>query len=232
MLDLTTWNLTIPAPEATTVITTERLNSGYSSRYFRPQNDRSVHFWVPVNGSHTANSDYPRSELRETWPDGKLRNWYYEEADNRLNAELTVNQVPSKNKLVIGQIHSSNRPGDIGKPLVKLQYHFRPELNSGRIEALIRKHPDDDKVQNVALVTGITLDERFAYRLRLTPKGLLAISVYNDDDNGSYYRQIATSWSRQPLYFKAGAYAQDNAGHSSEGGRATFYVLNSSHRPR
>lgn len=228
MLDLTTWNLTVPATESATLITTERLNEGYSSQYFRPQRD-NVRFWVPVTGSHTLNSRYPRSELRETWPSGELRNWYHSEADNRLNAVLTVNQVPSKNKLVIGQIHSINRPGDVGEPLVKLQYHFRPELNSGRIEALVRKHPDDPHVQNIALVTGITLDERFAYRLRLTASGRLGISVFSDDDNGSYYRQIASSWSHQQLYFKAGAYAQDNAGSRSEGGRATFYHLNAAH---
>jgi len=229
MLDLTTWNLTVPASESAAVISTERLNKGYSSQYFRRQGDR-VSFWVPVTGSHTRNSRYPRSELRETWADGTLRNWYHRDADNQLNAVLTVNQVPSRNKVVIGQIHSVNRPGDVGEPLVKLQYHFRPELNSGRIEALVRKHPDDDKVQNIALVNDVTLDERFAYRLRLTASGRLGITVYSDDDNGAYYRQIASSWSHQQLFFKAGAYAQDNSGSSAEGGRTTFYHINAVHR--
>lgn len=229
MLDLSTWNLTVPATESATLITTERLGKGYSSQYFRPLGNHSVRFWVPVNGSHTANSRYPRSELRETWPNGELRNWYFSEADNILSATLTVNQVPSKNKLVIGQIHSINQPGNVGEPLVKLQYHYRPELNSGRIEALIRKHPDDAQVQNIALATGVTLDERFSYRLRLTATGRLGISVYSDDDDGSYYRKIASTWRHQQLYFKAGAYAQDNSGSSSEGGRATFYHLNTAH---
>ncbi|MBD9414387.1 polysaccharide lyase family 7 protein [Pseudomonas sp. PDM16] len=230
MLDLSTWNLTIPATESTTLITTERLNRGYSSQYFRPQRDSSVRFWVPVSGSRTLNSSYPRSELRETWPNGQLRNWYHHDADNILSAVLSVNQVPSKNKLVIGQIHAVNRPGDVGTPLIKLQYHFRPERNSGRIEALVRKHPDDSHVQNIALVSDVTLDERFAYRLRLTASGRLGITVYSDDDDGSYYRQIASGWSREQLYFKAGAYVQDNAGGKAEGGRATFYHLNTLHR--
>ncbi len=229
MFDLTTWNLTIPATESATLITTARLNNGYSSQYFRPQHDGSVRFWVPVNGSHTANSRYPRSELRETWPNGELHNWYYSNANNVLSAVLSVNQVPSKNKLVIGQIHSLNQPGNVGEPLIKLQYHFRPEFNSGRVEALIRKHPDDEQVQNIVLATDVTLDERFAYRLRLTASGRLGVTIHSDDDNGSYYRQIASSWRQQQLYFKAGAYAQDNSGSSSEGGRATFYHLNTAH---
>jgi hypothetical protein len=32
------------------------------------------------------------------------------------------------------------------------------------------------------------------------------------------------------LYFKAGAYIQDNEGPSDEGGRVTFFHLNSLHR--
>ena len=51
MLDLTTWNLTSPASESATVITTERLNKGYSSQYFRPQNS-SVRFWVLSDDPH------------------------------------------------------------------------------------------------------------------------------------------------------------------------------------
>lgn len=230
MLELATWNLTVPTTNSDTVISTEQLNSGYSSKYFYASKDGSVKFWTPVTGSNTKNSDYPRSELRQTWKSGELRNWYYGNADNQLNAVLTVNQVPSKYKVVIGQIHSSNRPGKVGKPLVKLQYHYRPEAKSGRLEALVRKHPDDDNVMNIALANDIDLNERIAYRLRITPNGQLGIRVTSDDDDGSYYRKLATSWSREPLYFKAGSYVQDNSGNSQEGGRVTFYRLSTSHR--
>lgn len=55
-------------------------------------------------------------------------------------------------------------------------------------------------------------------------------SASTDGDNGSLYRQLSSSWSKQYLYFKAGAYIQDNYGPDSEGGRVTFYHLNSLHR--
>ncbi|MBB2494766.1 polysaccharide lyase family 7 protein [Aquipseudomonas ullengensis] len=228
MLDLTTWNLTVPATSSTTLITTQRLNAGYSSQYFRPQRDHSVVFWVPVNGSRTASARYPRSELRETLRNGTLHNWYFSEADNILSAVLSVQQLPSKNKLVIGQIHSKDEPGSNNDPLLKLQYHL--VNGTGRIEALLRKYPGDSTVQNIILVNDVSLDERFSYQLRLTPSGRLRISVHSADDNGTYYRQLSSSWGLQQLYFKAGAYAQDNYGPSSEGARATFYHLNTLHR--
>ncbi len=185
-------------------------------------------FWVPVNGARSDSARYLRSELRETHPDGTLHNWYYSEADNLLSAVLSVQQVPSKNKLVIGQIHSKDEPGSANDPLLKLQYH---SVNgTGRIEALLRKQPGDSAVQNIVLVDGVTLDERFSYQLRITRSGRLGIRIDSDDDNGSYYRQLSSSWSHQLLYFKAGAYVQDNYGAASEGGRVTFYHLNTLHQ--
>jgi hypothetical protein len=208
VLDLTTWNLSIPTEPAPTTITTERLNNGYTSRYFRRNADGSVTFWVPVTGSTTADARYPRSELRETQHDGRLDNWLHASSDSYLSAVLQVDQVPSRNKVVIGQIHSTDVPGSQNDPLLKLQYHYRRGV--GRVELLLRARPGDSDV---------------------TPSGRIGISVASTDgDNGSLYRQLSSSWSKQYLYFKAGAYIQDNSGADSEGGRVTFYHLNSLHR--
>jgi len=229
MLDLTTWNLSIPTEPTPATITTERLNSGYASRYFRRNADGSVTFWVPVTGSTTADARYPRSELRETQHDGRLDNWLHASSDSYLSAVLQVDQVPSRNKVVIGQIHSTDVPGSQNDPLLKLQYHYRRGV--GRVELLLRARPGDSDVQNILLAENIQLGERFAYDLRVTPSGRIGISVASTDgDNGSLYRQLSSSWSKQYLYFKAGAYIQDNYGPDSEGGRVTFYHLNSLHR--
>lgn len=229
MLDLTTWNLDIPAYDSATLISTERLNNGYESQYFRRNADGSVTLWAPVNGSRTENSRYPRSELRETQADGTLSNWYQASSDSYLSAVLTVNQVPSKNKIVIGQIHSKDEPGSYGDPLIKLQYHYLRGV--GRLELLLRKRPGDKEVVNILLAENIQLNERFSYRLRLTPSGKLGVSVSSSDgDRGAHYQQLSAYWSKQLLYFKAGSYVQDNYGPSTEGGRVTFYHLNTQHR--
>ncbi|MFP6851304.1 MAG: polysaccharide lyase family 7 protein [Pseudomonas sp.] len=229
MLDLTTWNLSVPVAPTPVDISTTRINNGYSSQYFRRNSDDSITFWVPVNGSRTADASYPRSELRETKTDGKLNNWYYASADNYLTAVLTVNQVPSKNKVVVAQIHSKDEPGSQNDPLLKLQYHYLRGV--GRLELLLRKRPGDASVQNILLAENIQLNQRFSYELRITPSGKLGVKVTSTHgDNGSLYQQLSGYWGTQLLYFKAGAYVQDNEGPSTEGARVTFYSLNSLHR--
>lgn len=229
MLDLTSWNLTVPAYDSATMISTERLNNGYESQYFRRNADGSITFWVPVTGSLTEDASYPRSELRETQADGTLSNWHYYSADNYLSAVMAVNQVPSKNKVVIGQIHSKDEPGSENDPLIKLQYHYLRGV--GRLELLLRKRPGDTEVQNILLAENVQLNERFKYELRVTASGKLGVSVSSSDgDHGGLYQQLSAYWSKQQLYFKAGAYVQDNYGPSTEGGRVTFYHLNSLHR--
>lgn len=229
MLDLTTWNLSIPTDPAPTTISTARLNNGYQSRFFRRNGDGSVTFWVPVTGSTTADARYPRSELRETQRDGSLGNWLHASSDSYLSAVLNVDQVPSRGKVVIAQIHSTDEPGSQNDPLLKLQYHLRRGV--GRLEVLLRERPGDTQVRNILLAENVQLGERFGYDLRVTPSGRLGISVVSKDgDHGSLYRQLSHRWNDQQLYFKAGAYIQDNHGPTTEGGRVTFHWLNSLHR--
>ncbi|MBT8768280.1 polysaccharide lyase family 7 protein [Metapseudomonas boanensis] len=228
MIDLTTWNLTVPAYDSATLISTERLNNGYESQYFRRNDDGSITFWVPVTGSVTEDARYPRTELRETQADGTLSYWYHSSSDSYLSAVLSVEQVPSEGKIIIGQIHSKDEPGSQNDPLLKLQYHYL--RGKGRIEALLRKRPGDTEVENILLVDDVPLGQRFGYDFRLTPTGKLGIVITSPDDDGNHYRELSGYWSLQQLYFKAGAYIQDNYGPSNEGGRVTFYWLNGLHR--
>lgn len=229
MLDLSTWNLSIPTEPTPTTITTQHLNNGYQSRYFRHNDDGSVTFWVPVTGSTTEDARYPRSELRETQRDGSLDNWQHASSDSYLSAVLQVEQVPSKGKVVIGQVHSTDVPGSQNDPLLKLQYHYLRGV--GRVELLLRIRPGDKDVRNILLAENVQLGERFGYDLRVTPSGRIGVSVASvDGDEGALYRQLSSRWSTQSLYFKAGAYVQDNYGPDDEGGRVTFFHLNSLHR--
>lgn len=223
MLDLSTWNLTTPQRGPTATVSTAMLRRDYQSPYFHRSAD-GVEFWVPVNGAHTHGSEFPRTELRETQPNGALSSWRYTQADNLLVATLRVDTVPSSRRMVIGQIHSDGRSSAEALPLVKLVYQQR--LDQGRVQALVRERPDDITTHTYTVYDGIPLGEAFSYRLGVSRSGLLSIQV----NDGRLAQQLDPQWAFQGLYFKAGLYLQDNRGPASEGGRATFSNLTIYHQ--
>jgi hypothetical protein len=220
MIDLATWNLSIPEGSPPTTIETSQLVQGFRDEYFHADSG-TVFFWAPVTGATTANAIYPRSELRETYSNGTQRNWLYSAADNKLSATLTVNQVPSTGKIVIGQIHAK----DSTSPMVKLEYQYKTKTSTGNIVAKVRIRPDDEAGQVITIATGIKLNQSFSYLIHLSPAGVLTI-------NGAGYQwssPISSTWSDKPLYFKAGVYVQDNTGYPTEGGTVTFSLLDIDH---
>ncbi|AZE51684.1 lyase, putative [Pseudomonas chlororaphis] len=220
MIDLATWNLSIPEGSPPATIDTPRLVDGFKDQYFHSDTG-TLFFWSPVTGSRTANAIYPRSELRETYANGTLKNWTYPEADNLLYATLAVNQVPSSGKIVIGQIHAYNST----KPLVKVEYQYKTTTQSGNIVAKVRMHPDDTDSRVIIVAENVPLDREFSYLIHLSPGGALGVSAagYQWDT------QLSSTWRDKPLYFKAGVYVQDNTGYTSEGGKVTFYKLDIDH---
>lgn len=199
-----------------------RLVEGFKDQYFHSDTG-TLFFWSPVTGSRTANAIYPRSELRETYSNGTLKNWTYPEADNLLYATLAVNQVPSTGKIVIGQIHAYNST----KPLVKVEYQYKTTTQSGNIVAKVRMHPDDTDSRVIIVAENVPLDREFSYLIHLSPGGALGVSAagYQWDT------QLSSTWRDKPLYFKAGVYVQDNTGYTTEGGKVTFYKLDIDHNP-
>ncbi|AIC23326.1 MULTISPECIES: polysaccharide lyase family 7 protein [Pseudomonas] len=220
MIDLATWNLSIPEGSPPATIDTPKLVDGFKDQYFHSDTG-TLFFWSPVTGSRTANAIYPRSELRETYANGTLKNWTYPEADNLLYATLAVNQVPSTGKIVIGQIHAYNST----KPLVKVEYQYKTTTQSGNIVAKVRMHPDDADSRVIIVAENVPLDREFSYLIHLSPGGALGVSAagYQWDT------QISSTWRDKPLYFKAGVYVQDNTGYTTEGGKVTFYKLDIDH---
>ena len=220
MIDLATWNLSVPVGSPPYTVETSKLVDGFKDQYFHSDTG-TLFFWTPVTGSRTENAIYPRTELRETYSNGTLKNWYYPEADNLLYATLAVNQVPSSGKVVIGQIHAYQSQ----KPLVKVEYQYKTSTGTGNIVAKVRMHPDDDTGRVIIVATGVKLDQEFNYLIHLSPGGALGISAagYQWDT------QISTTWRDKPLYFKAGVYVQDNTGYTTEGGKVTFSKLDIHH---
>lgn len=220
MIDLSTWNLSIPVGSPAKTIETPALVKGYKDSYFRADNG-TLFFWAPVTGSTTKSAKYPRSELRETNADGSLRNWKYPAANNFLRASLTVNKVPSTGKVVIGQIHQY----DSNEPMVKLEYQYKTSSKTGNIVAKLRSSPSQDEPTVIQVGTGVPLNSKFDYTINLSPGGMLTI----DAANYHWAKQLSTGWKTKDLYFKAGVYVQDNAGYASEGGQVTFTKLEISH---
>jgi len=220
MIELAMWNLSIPVGVPATTIETRVLAGGYQDHYFQSK-DGAIFFWSPVNGTTTENAKYPRSELRETYADGSLRNWTYPGADHFLRAALSVSQVPSTGKIVIGQIHAYKS----SMPLLKLEYQYKAHTQSGNIVAKVRLRPEAE-IQTVTLATGIALDQRFTYVVHLTPKGTLVINL----NASKWGTRLDSGWAQKPLYFKAGVYTQDNTGYETEAGAARFDKLLIEHR--
>ena len=220
MIDLATWNLSVPVGSPPYTVETTKLVDGFKDQYFHSDTG-TLFFWAPVTGTRTENAIYPRTELRETYSNGTLKNWYYPDADNFLRATLTVSKVPSTGKIVIGQIHAYKSQ----KPMVKLEYQYKDSSETGNIVAKVRMHPDDDTARVITIATGIKLDREFSYLIHLSPGGALGISAagYQWDTD------ISAMWRDKPLYFKAGVYVQDNTGYTSEGGEATFSKLDIDH---
>lgn len=219
MIDLSHWNLTIPEQVPAEIIQTKVIKAGYRDRYFY-RTDSGTVFWAPVTGTTTKGSSYPRSELRETFSDGKQRNWYYKDAMNELSAELTVKQVPSQGRIVIGQIHSK----DSSKPYLKILY--KQVRGTGYVYLELRKKPGDKSSPTVMTYKGMPLDAPFRYEIDLAKSGELRVDI-----NGLVHKdKIDSAWAKKRLYFKAGVYALDNKGSSSEGGRVEFHKLWVSHR--
>jgi hypothetical protein len=220
MIELAMWNLSIPVGVPATTIETRVLAGGYQDHYFQSK-DGAIFFWAPVNGTTTESAKYPRCELRETYSDGRLRNWTYPGADHFLRAALSVNQVPSTGKIVIGQIHAYQS----SMPLLKLEYQYKTKTASGNIVAKVRMTPTA-AIQTITVVSGIVLGQAFSYAINLKPDGTLVIDL----DRTRWSTRLDSSWAAKPLYFKAGVYTQDNTGYETEAGAARFDQLSIEHR--
>lgn len=220
MIDLNTWNLTLPVG-APTVIETPALAAGYQDRYFQHLNGK-LYFVSPVTGATTKNAKYARSELRETKRNGELNNWTYPKAHHYLRAGLTMTQVPSVGKVVIGQIHAK----DDNKPMLKVEYQYKHDKSTGNVVAKVRTTPGGEEVVHT-LVQNVPLKQRMTYSIGLSSGGTLSVWVNKANWSG----KLNSAWAKKPLYFKAGVYAQDNSGPSTEAGAATFDKLEIEHKP-
>lgn len=217
MIDLSTWNLTLPVETPALTVATAAMPT-LQTAYFTNTGDKIV-FWAPVTGSVSGMSEYPRSELRETLADGKARNWLYNSGLNTLKGTLSVNQIPSNGRVVVAQIHAKNAAA----PLLKVIYRYANGI--GNIDLEYRVNPGDSKSPVAYTVPNVPLNKAFAYAIQMNKLGKLTVLI----NNAGPQIQLASSWYGYPFYFKAGVYTLDNTGPTTEGGKVTYTRLQVSH---
>lgn len=187
VLDLHNWYLTLPtgsSGQPDTVRQPELI--GYSSPFFQldPSRDGVV-CTSNAGGVTTANSSYPRAELREMDGD-KLASWSNESGTHTLEVRQAVTQLPkAKPEVVTAQIHDTK--SDV----------MEVRLEGGR---LIGRYADGKQ--------SFTIDPDYVlgtpYDLRIVAAGG-RIDVWYNGNHAGGLSQSGSGW-----YFKTGSYLQSN----------------------
>ncbi len=218
--DLSHFQLQLPIADGTNVktITSAQLAT-YTSDYFYTATDGAMTFWCPVTGAHTANTEYPRSELRETAVGG---DWQIS-GKHSLTARFKVTKTPPGNKgMIIGQVHGNKTDGTA--EVLKLEW-----MTSNAIIASVEENNSPATQQNLPL-GNYTLGSEYTYLIQLE-NSTLTVTI-QDDQGGSKSitsPYTAASWKEDTYYFKLGDYVQVNTGADTDGGRVSFYSFTITH---
>lgn len=196
-------------------------SAGYQDQYFYTGSDGAMTFFCPEDGAHTADSSYPRSELREMNADGTEANWAIAGA-NILSATLEVINVTDR--VAIGQIHigTALQSGVAAstKPLLELFYN-----DTGSIDLAIEQTPaGDDEI--FYYVGKAALGQQFSYSIELDGNDTITMTF-----NGVKTTYTApSSFNPYGMYFKAGDYLQTTGTSSTVGATVAIYGLNVVHQ--
>ena len=178
-------------------------------------------FWDPENGVTTANSSYPRTELREMNADGSEANWPVS-GTNTLSATLAVTQVPDH--VCVGQIHvgTAIQSGLTAttKPLLELYYY-----SNGNIKLGIEDNPSGN--QTSYDIANVSIGTKFSYIIQLTGDGTITLALNGVTNTFA----MPSSFIGYGEYFKAGNYDQSAGSDASVGATVKFYALQVAHQP-
>ncbi|WP_225772031.1 polysaccharide lyase family 7 protein [Pseudomonas sp. Marseille-Q5115] len=217
MIDLSVWDLILPVGTPAQEVAAARLST-FSNPYFQNTGGTLV-FWAPVTGAQSGSSHYPRSEMREVNKSGSQRNWKWNSGTNAISGKVAVTQVPSEGKVIVAQIHAK----DADSPLLKLQYRFAKGV--GNVDITWRTKPGDDKSPIIYTFKNVPLGQPFTYNIQMANTGVLTATV-----NGVVTKvTLDSKWKPYSFFFKAGNYTLDHSGYTTEGGRVTYYELQTKH---
>jgi len=221
--DLRLWELQEPvgSPGAPTTISPAQLsgpNGFHDAYFFTDPIDGSMTFWDPENGVATANSSYPRSELREMTASGAPADWVTA-GTHKLRATLKVTQVPDH--VAVAQIHLGTGTPASTKPLLELFY-----FANGAIELLVEQSPAGGNGMRYP-VGNAPLGARWSYVIGLSGN---TISVAIDGGAAQTW-MMSTTFNQEHMYFKAGDYDQSAGNSGTVGAKVQFYGLSIFHGP-
>jgi len=193
-LDLSRWKLTLPvatdgdSEEPRDILQPELATYQMNPWFFLTSDKKGVAFRAPVNAPTTANSDYPRTELREMTQDGtENAYWPSTNGTHTLFLDQAITAVPeNKPDVVAGQIHGD----DDDLLVIRLEY---PKLYITRSKSDV-----------------YTLDENYTLGKRFTVKFVAEdgkIMVYYNNSAAPVY---TLEKEVKEAYFKAGVYTQSN----------------------
>ena len=205
------------------------LDDGFSdSDYFYTGSDGAMVFKTPLRGASTPNSSYIRSELRELYewsPCGNdgAANWA-PSGTHTLSATLkVVDYYDDDPQTVVGQIHAK----ESHRALVKLQW----DGPSKDVRAIINEHPVDGNPFSLDFDL-IPETNEWSYVIKLVDDVITISVTYNGQTETRSVEfgkdGMSADWNNHDYYFKAGNYAQAEAGNDGEF-IVNFYSLNTSH---
>jgi len=164
-----------------------------------------------------------------------------------LTATLSVEQVTTTGdsgqvgRVIIGQIHADN-----DEPL-RLYYRKLPDNNRGGIYA-VHEIRDGDDLDHFNILgsssssasdpeDGIELGETFSYEI-IADGAEIEVVIISGDSDGEVLGSVVINMEEEDsgydrsdewMYFKAGAYTQNNSGDEEDYDLVKFYRLNNSH---
>ena len=234
--DLSHWKLTLPSGDE--IQAAELDGYQHEGEFFMNASDAAMVFCTPNLAGTTPNSEYSRSELREMRiPTGSAsapdNNWTTA-LGGTMNARLRVDAVSTtgedrkQGRVIIGQIHSERTE------VVRLYFHKRPDEARGRVYV---GTDDPDTGQNTFSTDivsnqgtdGIALGEAFEYQIDLHGLDLEVIVTRDGRPAARFVQRIGAGYNGQRLYFKAGAYNQNNSGAASDYTQVSFFALDVRH---
>jgi hypothetical protein len=221
ILNFSNWELQEPVASGSSIVTisTSQLTNGYSDKYMYASattDGNAVTFFTPEDGAHTANSSYPRSELRELTTNGSDANWNMI-GTNMLTATLEANDITDHT--VVGQVHiGSPLPGTSvatsTKPLLELYYYANGNLVAG-----LEKSPLGS--QTTTTIGTVPLGTKFNYSIQVSGD-VITIKLNN---NTPVILNASSSFNNYGMYFKAGDYLQTTGTSATVGAHVAFYNL-------